>query len=173
LEDIADISGRIGRPKTAGRLYGAAEAQRERIGRPIEPVYREEFDQDVAVARRALGEAAFAAAWAAGRALSEAESVAEALDPALLIAANKHEGIDEHDGAGEPPKLHLTSRQAELLPLLAAGLTDREIAAALFLSHRTVEHHIARLAVRLGVRSRTAIVGAAHRAGLLNQDDHA
>ena len=67
LEDIADIAGRIGRPETAGRLYGAAEAQRERIGRPIEPVYQEEFEQDVAVARRALGEAAFAAAWAEGR----------------------------------------------------------------------------------------------------------
>ena len=103
--------------------------------------------------------------------LTEAEAVAEALDPSLLAAATEHEGVEDAIAADERPKDSLTKRQAELLPLLAAGMTDREIAAALFLSHRTVEHHVARLAIRLGVRSRAAIVGAAHDAGLLNQGE--
>jgi non-specific serine/threonine protein kinase len=165
LEDIADIAGRIGRPVIAARLYGAAEAQREDFGRPVEPVFLAEFEQDVAVARRALGEAAFAVAWAAGRGLPPEQAVAVALDPSLRAAAGA--ARPGSVGSAIAPGSPLTARQAQILPLLAEGKTDREIAAALYLSHRTVEHHVDRLAARLGVRSRAAIVGAAHAAGLL------
>jgi DNA-binding CsgD family transcriptional regulator len=169
LEDTADIAGRISRPEVAARLYGAAHEQRERDGRPVEPVFRAEFEQDMAVARRALGEAAFEVAWTAGRALTPEQAVAEALDPALLAAVETGPaGVTDPAGPSHPPGGALTARQAQLLPLLAAGMTDREIAAALFLSHRTVEHHVARLATKLGVRSRAAIVGAAHAAGLID-----
>jgi len=78
--------------------------------------------------------------------------------PALVAAAGQ---------PAAPVAAALTGRQAEILPRLAAGHSDREIAEALCLSRRTVEHHVARLAARLGVRSRAAIVGAAHDAGLL------
>jgi predicted ATPase/DNA-binding CsgD family transcriptional regulator len=52
----------------------------------------------------------------------------------------------------------LSERQAEVASLIAAGKTNREIAAALFLSERTVESHIAAIFAKLGVRSRTEIV---------------
>lgn len=60
LEDLADIAGRIGQPETAAYLNGVANAQRARVGRPVEPVYRAEFERDAAVAgrgclRRGLG----------------------------------------------------------------------------------------------------------------------
>ena len=51
----------------------------------------------------------------------------------------------------------MTRRQREIAELVAAGLTNREIAARLFLSERTVEGHVEQLLSRLGFRSRAQI----------------
>ena len=51
----------------------------------------------------------------------------------------------------------VTGREADVLTLLAQGLSNRQIAARLFLSHRTVEHHIARLLAKTGSANRTAL----------------
>jgi DNA-binding CsgD family transcriptional regulator len=60
--------------------------------------------------------------------------------------------------------LGVTAREAEVLALLAEGLPNREIAARLYLSHRTVERHIANLAVKAGVRGRSELIAFAARA---------
>lgn len=52
----------------------------------------------------------------------------------------------------------VTPRETEVLRWLAAGKTDREIAALLGCSHRTVQKHLQRLYVKLGVEMRTAAV---------------
>ena len=57
-------------------------------------------------------------------------------------------------------------REGEVLRLLAQGLTDREIAAALHLSPRTVGVHVTHLLAKLGVETRTAAAAAAWRRGL-------
>ena len=49
----------------------------------------------------------------------------------------------------------LTARQAEVLELLVEGHSDREIAAALFISTKTVGHHVSAVLHKLGVSSRT------------------
>jgi DNA-binding CsgD family transcriptional regulator len=62
----------------------------------------------------------------------------------------------------------LTARQAEVLGLLAAGMSNAGIADELFISHRTVENHVAAVLMKLDVPDRQA---AAHRAvelGLLD-----
>ena len=48
----------------------------------------------------------------------------------------------------------LTYREIEVLQLVADGLTNAEIAAKLFVSDKTVEHHVSRILVKLGVASR-------------------
>jgi DNA-binding NarL/FixJ family response regulator len=48
----------------------------------------------------------------------------------------------------------LTRRQQEIVALLAEGLSDAEIAARLFLSTKTVSHHVSAVLAKLGVRSR-------------------
>lgn len=62
------------------------------------------------------------------------------------------------DSTGEPKdQPGLTPQQAQIARLVAEGATNREIAARLFLSHRTVEHHLRNIFARLGVRSRVEL----------------
>ena len=60
----------------------------------------------------------------------------------------------------------LTSRELEVLALLAAGLRNGEIARRLVLSTRTVEHHVSAILGKLGVRTRAEAAAAALRLGL-------
>jgi DNA-binding NarL/FixJ family response regulator len=62
----------------------------------------------------------------------------------------------------------LTGRQAEILTLLAGGLSNAEIAASLVLSVRTVDHHVAAILRKLGVRSRAEARAEAARLGLVS-----
>ena len=60
----------------------------------------------------------------------------------------------------------LTGRQLEVLGLLAAGLSNAEIAARLSLSVKTVDHHVSALLAKLGVGSRRQAAAAARRLGI-------
>jgi DNA-binding NarL/FixJ family response regulator len=57
----------------------------------------------------------------------------------------------------------LTQREAEILALIADGLTNTEIAGRLFLSNHTVKTHISRIFAKTGSRDRAAAIGYAHR----------
>ena len=70
------------------------------------------------------------------------------------------------EAAPENP-YRLTSREAEVLRLVADGLSDREIGTRLFISHRTVERHVSNLLSKLGSARRSELVATAHREGLL------
>ena len=61
----------------------------------------------------------------------------------------------------------LTPREQEVLKLVAAGRSDREIAAALFISPKTASVHVANIKGKLGADSRVAIVTDAIRLGLV------
>ena len=79
LERSAWIAADMHQPQRAARLFGAAEAARERIGAPLPPGDRPMYDRHLAQARADLDETAFDAAWVEGRALSLDQMVAEAL----------------------------------------------------------------------------------------------
>ena len=64
--------------------------------------------------------------------------------------------------ARRPPD-GLTIREAEVLSLLASGLSNAEIAQRLYLSHATVKTHINRIFAKTGSRDRVAAVGYAQR----------
>jgi non-specific serine/threonine protein kinase len=148
IEAVGIMAAAVGEAKRAARLLSGARAQRDRLG--LRYGVREDqvaLEHAVAAARTALGEQAFATAWAAGRTLSPGQAAAEAHDPFVLPAGSAH-------GA-------LTPREVEVLHLLAAGMTNPAIAAELFLSVRTVENHVAHILAKLGVRTRTAAAVAA------------
>ena len=63
----------------------------------------------------------------------------------------------------------LTDRELDVLALLAAGRTNREIGAELFISTKTVGHHVSHVLAKLEVRSRAEAAVAAERLGLTPQ----
>jgi ATP/maltotriose-dependent transcriptional regulator MalT len=60
-------------------------------------------------------------------------------------------------GGAQGPATMLSAREREVATLVAAGQRNRDIAAALFLSEKTLESHLARIYDKLGVRSRAAL----------------
>ncbi|MEV6010634.1 response regulator transcription factor [Streptomyces sp. NPDC051976] len=87
----------------------------------------------------------------------------------LLAAASAAAAREEEAVAAERPRElpdGLTRREAEILTLIARGLTNSEIAGALFLSHNTVKTHINRVFTKTGSRDRVAAAQYAQRHGL-------
>jgi DNA-binding NarL/FixJ family response regulator len=65
--------------------------------------------------------------------------------------------------SGDPAEL--TDREREIASLVAEGRSNKQVAAALFLSEKTIEHHLSRVYGKLGVRSRTELAAAFARDG--------
>jgi non-specific serine/threonine protein kinase len=163
IEDLADVAGATGHAAAAARFYGAAEEIRERLGVPMWPSYRDEYEREVAIARRALDDEHFRAEVRAGRALPIAEVVAEArnLADTLAESARPLTAVPE----SEAPIAHhdLTARELDVLRLLTAGQTNQAIADALFISVTTVKGHVRSFMDKLDLHSRTAVAGWALR----------
>ena len=174
LEGFAALAAAGARPARAARLAGAAAALRSRAHAPLEPARAAQLERELAPARRALGPERFAAPWAAGRALPLEAAVASALEdapeapPAGLRPAAPSGGGPGHPRPRHPcPPGGLTAREAEVLRLLAGGRSNREIAAALGLSVRTAERHVANVYAKLGAHGRAAAAAYAVRHGLV------
>jgi DNA-binding CsgD family transcriptional regulator len=137
------------------RLWGAAAALRDTIGAPMPPIERAGYEQATAAVRMHLGEKAFASAWAEGRMLTP-EQVLLVRDPETTrqqISA----GVVAASLAKAPPyPAGLTTREVEVLRLVAQGLTDMRIAEQLIISPRTVNTHLTSIYNKLGVDSRAA-----------------
>ncbi|MDW5597054.1 AAA family ATPase [Conexibacter stalactiti] len=86
---------------------------------------------------------------AAGGELPRSGATRPAAAPVLTVAAAGAEAIDE-----------LTPAELQVALMVAAGHRNREVAAALFLSQKTVERHLTAIYRKLGVRSRTELANA-------------
>ncbi|HEY1689805.1 MAG TPA: response regulator transcription factor [Solirubrobacteraceae bacterium] len=104
------------------------------------------------------------AARAAGAAgfISKDSPASEIAKLVRLVGAGKTAFMD----VASPDLPSLTERESEILALIAAGSTNREIASALYLSPHTVKEHTSALYRKLGVRNRAEAVQRSQRLGL-------
>jgi DNA-binding NarL/FixJ family response regulator len=80
------------------------------------------------------------------------------------LLLGEYRRIATEPAAGDPPRL--TDRETEVLRLVAKGLTAKQVAARLGLSHRTVQNHVQNAMGKLQVRNRAGLVRYAIEAGL-------
>ncbi|HEX6477945.1 MAG TPA: LuxR C-terminal-related transcriptional regulator [Ktedonobacteraceae bacterium] len=146
LEGLAGVVATQGALRWAAQLWGAAEALREAIDVPRLPVDRRGYEQAVATVRAQLGEEAFAMAWQEGRAMS----------PEQALAASGE--LSASPPTASPPTYPngLTTREVEVLRVVAQGLTNEQVAERLVISPRTVDTHLTSIYSKIGVSSRSA-----------------
>ena len=104
-------------------------------------------------------------------ALGDADAVALELDAAATVferlgARPDAQGIAERTGAHAASN-GLSKRETEVVQLIAVGQSNRQIAAKLFLSERTVHRHVSNIFAKLGVSSRSAVTAFAYAHGLV------
>jgi predicted ATPase/DNA-binding CsgD family transcriptional regulator len=153
VEALGWLTARAGRPEHAAWLLGAAESLRERTGSRLSDIAALEVPHRHCVRRirRALGDRRYAAAHAQGAGHPLDLVVRRAVDTAGdLLAAPP---------AGPPagPSPALTRRELEIAAMVASGLSNREIAARLFISKRTVDAHVEHIYAKLEVSSRVQL----------------
>jgi predicted ATPase/class 3 adenylate cyclase/DNA-binding CsgD family transcriptional regulator len=155
LPDIVDCLARLaagdGNHLNAARLFGAADAIRQQIGVVRFAVYQADYEAALVATRAALGEADFDAAWAEGAALSTEEVIAH---------AQRGRGERKRPNSGWES---LTPSERDVVRLVSEGLTNKDIAARLFISPRTVQTHLTHVYTKLGLASRVQLVQEAAR----------
>ena len=143
LEGLALVAHAQGSHRRAACLIAAATAIREQTGIAVQPVQTEPV---VAATRQALGDLDVRAAWHAGSTMTLDDAIAFALEP---IVADASPASDRRSFPED-----LTVREVEVLRLIAAGHSNRQIAYTLFLSPRTIERHIANIYLKIDVHSK-------------------
>lgn len=155
LEGLAAVAVEHGLPERGAVLFGAAETWEQLRGSDLRAI-SEPFEQQ----RRAGSEVLGTQCWSAEVARGARLSSEAALDEATATATELRRLMES------PPPAGLTSREVEVLRLVAEGMTNGEVANSLVLSPRTVHAHLRSIYGKLGVSSRTAAVHAADRLGL-------
>ncbi len=174
LQAYARLAAGEGQAARALRLAGAADVLRQTVGPSAGPAYQAYFRRGLEPAWRELSEEEGAAAWEEGWAMTLEEAIACALaKPATPYQERAHPppsagmaSTETEISIEEPHPEGLTTREAEVLRLLAGGKTNKEIAEELVLSVSTVERHVANIYAKIGARGRVEATVYALRRGI-------
>jgi non-specific serine/threonine protein kinase len=123
----------------------------QELGNALIPIWRTHHDACEAAARESLEEARYRACWDEGYALGRAQQVAAALEDTV---SQEQPGTAPTSGEAAS---ELTARELEVARLVADGLSNPAIAAALFVSVATVKTHVSHILGKLGLQSRVQL----------------
>jgi len=151
LECLAALAAGAGNNREAARLLGAARALRGRTGQVRFKIYDAAHDMLVAALREALGDNEFEDVWSEGEALSTDEAIAY---------SQRGRGERKRPSTGWES---LTPAELNVVRLVSEGLPNKDIAARLFLSARTVQAHLSHVYSKLGLASRVQLAQEAAR----------
>ncbi|RZL83036.1 MAG: LuxR family transcriptional regulator [Rhodococcus sp. (in: high G+C Gram-positive bacteria)] len=147
LECLAELATDAGsRHHEGARLFGAAEAIRHRIGGVRFKIHQARYEASVAELCDVMGDNECDGAWAEGAALST--------DAAIAYARRGH-GERKRPTSGWAA---LTPTERDVVSLVSEGLGNKEIAARLFVSPRTVQSHLTHVFTKLGLTSCVQLV---------------
>jgi predicted ATPase/DNA-binding SARP family transcriptional activator/DNA-binding CsgD family transcriptional regulator len=170
---LAAVAAARAQPRRAARLWGVAEALREEIA-VVSLTHLElhayDYEGRVSAARNMLGdEGAWEAAFAQGRAMSAEEAAEYALSEEVARAAPESPpaSVERDDPLTTDP---LTAREGEVADMVAQGMSNRQIAQELYLSERTIEHHVSKILRKLGLSSRSQLSTWVTERTLLSSD---
>ncbi|HEY3684207.1 MAG TPA: LuxR C-terminal-related transcriptional regulator [Streptosporangiaceae bacterium] len=151
LETLAWLAGAAGRQERTAWLLGAADALWARIGQRLSgnPTMEEIHQQAEKAARDDLGDGPFDALHDKG--------ARHPVDHVVRLALANADRLTDPASDDRPESDPLTSREREVAALVADGLSNREIAARLFISKRTVDAHVEHIRAKLDVSSRVQI----------------
>lgn len=138
-------------PQRAARLLGAAQGIRQRTQDARCRLFDHDHEQTQARIREALGESIFEKYFAEGEALTTTEAIA---------FAQRGRGERKRPASGWES---LTPAELDVVRLLSQGLSNKDIAARLFISPRTAQTHLTHIYSKLGLSSRVQVVQEAAR----------
>jgi DNA-binding CsgD family transcriptional regulator/tetratricopeptide (TPR) repeat protein len=135
------------------------------------------YPRAIALWRKAQAELERSGRQAATASLAEAHSIAASLGSRWLLgeieglASRARLNLNAAETNGDQPEpepvpFDLTRRELQVLELLVAGCTNREIGESLFMAEKTASVHVSRILTKLDVRSRTEAAAVAHRHGI-------
>ncbi|WP_433565279.1 LuxR C-terminal-related transcriptional regulator [Nocardia sp. CA-151230] len=171
FEGLAWTVSADGDHERAARLLGAAESLQRSTIRLAHTITVAVGEKERLKVREALGEEAFRTAFGAGASLP----LEEAIDYALGRTAAEPEPVAPPPALKRAPRAAtttlsetsvLTRRQKDVARLVAAGHSNKRIAADLVISVRTAETHVEHILTKLGLTSRTQLAAWAHEHNL-------
>jgi non-specific serine/threonine protein kinase len=154
LRGLGRVYGASGSLERAATILGAADALSKSIG-SLPPPNRAEYDRAIARLARSLGEARMYELWQAGAATPLPAIVDNLLSD--YEASGKASTVSANAG----PDWGLTPRELEVLELVRAGRSNREIAETLFIGERTAQTHVQHILAKLDVNTRAAAAAIA------------
>jgi DNA-binding CsgD family transcriptional regulator len=153
LEGLSCVASARGEDQRALRLAAAVSRGSTERSLSLEPWIRTQADGWVQLSRSRLGGRKSEDAWNQGRLMTIDQAVEYSLsnvEPKTELQANP-----------------LSRREQQVAKLVAEGMTNRQIAARLFIAERSAEGHVERIRNKLGVRSRTEVATWAVEHGLM------
>lgn len=164
LSGFANLAERTGQADSSATLLGAVGQLRDRISLGVPDAIRSQEAECITRLKKELGDRAFIEAWEKGARMTMAEATQFALS---LNFETGGTNVPVPDKPGpvtiEGDSYGLTPREREVLALIVAGRTDRQIAEDLFISTGTASRHVANILHKLDVRSRSAAAAWAIR----------